>query len=110
MIKIADAMRQILPAERIYEHPALVATYAVDASYYEPRARIVVDVRTVVEVRAVLIRCAAHKIGVTFRGAGTAVSGQACGEGVLVRLMGPLWKRLEVQEEGKMFWAGSVES
>ncbi len=107
MNTIADTMRQILPADRVHDHPALVATYAVDASYYEPRALLVVDVHNLEEVRAVLKNCAANKLGVTFRGAGTAVSGQACGEGVLVRLMGPVWKRLEVLDQGKLFWAGS---
>ena len=105
---VTKALRQVLPAERIYDHPALVATYAVDASYYEPRACLVVDVHTVEEVRKVLHICAAHKIGITFRGAGTAVSGQACGDGVLVRLKGSTWKRLEVLEEGKTFWSGSA--
>ncbi len=107
MTTIAETMRQILPADRVHDHPALVATYAVDASYYEPRALLVVDVHNLKEVRAVLENCAANKLGVTFRGAGTAVSGQACGEGVLVRLMGPEWKRLEVLDQGKLLWAGS---
>ena len=73
------------------------------ASYFEPKAKLVVDVHNIDEVLAVLKVCADNKIGVTFRGAGTAVSGQACGEGVLVRLMGPEWTRLEVLDEGKLF-------
>ncbi len=107
MTKLVNEMRQVLPAAQIYDHPALVSTYAVDASYFEPKAILVVDVRSIDEVLDVLKVCAANKVGVTFRGAGTAVSGQACGEGVLVRMMGPQWRRLEVLDEGKLFWSGS---
>ncbi|WP_415718937.1 FAD-binding and (Fe-S)-binding domain-containing protein [Maridesulfovibrio sp.] len=107
MIKLVNDMRRVLPAAQVHDHPALVSTYAVDASYFEPKAKLVVDVRSIDEVLAVLKVCADNKIGVTFRGAGTAVSGQACGEGVLVRLMGPEWTRLDVLDEGKQFWVGS---
>ncbi|WP_027722049.1 FAD-binding and (Fe-S)-binding domain-containing protein [Maridesulfovibrio zosterae] len=108
MQKLIKDMQGILPAEQVHDHPALVATYAVDASYFDPKALLVVDVTTLDEVCAVLRVCTAHKIGVTFRGAGTSVSGQACGEGVLVRLKGALWRRIEVLDEGKMFWSGSA--
>lgn len=107
MKKLINDMRQVLPAERIHDHPALVSTYAVDASYFEPRARLVVDLRSPQEVPAVLEVCSRHGLGVTFRGSGTAVSGQACGDGVLVRLQGPAWRRLEVLDQGRMIWAGS---
>ncbi|WP_319777138.1 FAD-binding and (Fe-S)-binding domain-containing protein [Maridesulfovibrio sp.] len=107
MTKLVNDMRRVLPAAQIYDHPALVSTYAVDASYFEPKAKLVVDVRSIDEVLGVLRVCSENNMGVTFRGAGTAVSGQACGEGVLVRLMGPEWKRLEVLDGGKLFWSGS---
>ncbi|WP_291329810.1 FAD-binding and (Fe-S)-binding domain-containing protein [Desulfovibrio sp. UCD-KL4C] len=105
--KLIKDMQGVLPAERIYDHPALVATYAVDASYFAPKAKLIVDVMNLEEVSGVLKVCSQNNMGVTFRGAGTAVSGQACGEGVLVRLMGPYWKKVEVLDDGKMFWAGS---
>lgn len=108
MKKLISDMQQVLPADRIYEHPALVSTYAVDASYFDPKAKLVVDVRTPDEICKVLDVCTRNQIGVTFRGAGTAVSGQACGEGVLVRLKGPQWQKIEVLDGGKMFWAGSA--
>jgi D-lactate dehydrogenase len=101
-------MRQYIPAERIYDHPALVKTYAVDASYFEPQAKLVVDVRNPAEIVRVLEVCSRNNIGVTFRGAGTAVSGQACGNGVLVRLKGPFWNRIEVLDNGQSFWSGST--
>ncbi|WP_319759261.1 FAD-binding and (Fe-S)-binding domain-containing protein [Maridesulfovibrio sp.] len=107
MIKLVNEMRGVLPEAQIYDHPALVSTYAVDSSYFEPKAKLVVDVFNIEQIQDVLKVCADNKMGVTFRGSGTAVSGQACGEGVLVRLMGQGWKRLEVLDEGKQFWSGS---
>ncbi len=101
-------MRAVLPSECIHDHPALVSTFAVDASYFEPKAKLVVDVRNLEEVSAVLRVCSENGIGVTFRGSGTAVSGQACGEGVLVRFKGRAWKKIEVLDEGARFWSGSA--
>ncbi|WP_419785785.1 FAD-binding and (Fe-S)-binding domain-containing protein [Pseudodesulfovibrio sp.] len=107
LTKIINDIERVLPRERIYDHPALVSTYAVDASYFEPRAKLVVDVETLEELSGVLAACTANSMGVTFRGSGTAVSGQACGEGVIVRLCGPVWKRIEVLNDGGAFRAGS---
>lgn len=110
MHKLINDLRQYIPAERIYDHPALVSTFAVDASYFEPQAKLVVDVRSIDEIVRVLEVCSENNMGVTFRGAGTAVSGQACGNGVLVRLKGPFWNKIEVIEDGKKFWSGSAPS
>lgn len=107
MNNLIKDMQVFIPAERIYDHPALVATYAVDASYFAPKAKLIVDVINLEEVSGVLKVCSQNNIGATFRGAGTAVSGQACGNGVLVRLMGPYWKKITVLDDGKMFWSGS---
>lgn len=105
--KLLDDIGRVLPEDRIHGNPALVAAYAVDASYFEPRAKLVVDVRTLEELSGVVAACARNNMGVTFRGSGTAVSGQACGEGVIARLFGPVWKRVEVLDDGGAFWAGS---
>ncbi len=107
LTKLIDDIAGILPKDRIHDHPALVSSYAVDASFFEPRAKLVVDVQTLEELSGVLAACTRHELGVTFRGSGTAVSGQACGEGVIVRFFGPEWTCIDVLDSGASFWAGS---
>ncbi|NDV19048.1 FAD-binding protein [Pseudodesulfovibrio sp. JC047] len=106
MLTLIHEMQSILSKECVHDNPALVDTYAVDASFYKPKAKLVVDAHSVNEVSQILDVCTRHDIGVTFRGSGTAVSGQTCGEGVIVRLHGSAWDAIRVLDEGKQFWAG----
>nr|WP_321255724.1 FAD-binding and (Fe-S)-binding domain-containing protein [uncultured Pseudodesulfovibrio sp.] len=102
---IAD-VKNTFPEERVHTEELLVKAYSVDGSPFEPIAKAVVDVTTPEELEALLRYSHAHKVSLTFRGAGTGVSGQTIAEEVTVRLVGPHWKRLEILDDGERVRAG----
>lgn len=89
------ALRAALPPERVRARPIDLAAYASDASVYRIVPRAVVAPHDVAEVRATLEVAHARRVPVTFRAAGTSLSGQAVGPGVIVDVSRG-WKRVEV--------------
>ena len=92
-------IRSTIPESRIFTDPVRTLAYGTDASFYRLIPKIVVKVRTVPEVTAVIHAAHLHKVPLTFRAAGTSLSGQAVTDSVLVMLTGA-WGRYEVLEDG----------
>ena len=84
-----------IPADRLITDPLRLLTWGTDASFYRLVPKIVVVVDDEHEVRRLLRDCAALRTSVTFRAAGTSLSGQAISDSVLV-LLGDGWRRAEV--------------
>jgi len=97
---------KILPASRIYTDPVRTRVFSLDASIYQPRAQAVVDLESEAEVQALLAALPGHGVGVTFRGAGTSLNGQATGEGIISRIRGRAWQKHEVLDEGLLIRLG----
>jgi len=89
----------VLPKERIHDDALSLTAVATDASFYQLRPRILLDVLTSEEMLRVLDLCARERLPVTFRAAGTSLSGQALGEGVLVRIARG-WRGIRVSRQG----------
>ncbi|MDR3640779.1 MAG: FAD-binding and (Fe-S)-binding domain-containing protein [Humidesulfovibrio sp.] len=86
-----------LPAERIFCGPFANLALGDDASFYRLVPKIVVKAKTPDEV-ALLLRAATElKTPVTFRAAGTSLSGQAVSDSVLVYLSGN-WRGLRIHD------------
>ena len=97
-------IRSTIPESRIFTDPVRTLAYGTDASFYRLIPKIVVKVRTVPEVTAVIHAAHLHKVPLTFRAAGTSLSGQAVTDSVLVMLTGA-WGRYEVRRTGiKSCW------
>jgi D-lactate dehydrogenase len=92
---LLPALRAALPPGRVRARPIDLAAYASDASVYRIVPRAVVAPHDVAEVRATLEVAHAHRVPITFRAAGTSLSGQAVGPGVIVDVSRG-WKRVEV--------------
>jgi D-lactate dehydrogenase len=87
----------VLPAERILCGPFTNLALGDDASYYRLVPKIVVKAKTPDEV-AMLLRTATElKVPVTFRAAGTSLSGQAVSDSVLIYLSGN-WRGLNIHD------------
>jgi D-lactate dehydrogenase len=90
-----DALRhdltRVLPAARIVTAPLRRLAYGTDASFYRLVPQVVVTVDSEDELRAVLAACRTHHAPLTFRAAGTSLSGQAISDSVLV-LLGDSWR------------------
>ena len=102
---LAD-MTAVVGQERLHTDELLVKAYSVDASPFEPRSKAVVDIATPAELRHLLRLARRHQVGLSFRAAGTGVSGQTITEGVTVRLVGDHWKYIQVLDKGRQVKAG----
>lgn len=92
-------LRRTMPEHRIVTDVFRTAAYGADASFYRLRPAVVVTVESDAEVIAVLEAARGEDVSVTFRAAGTSLSGQAVTDSVLARL-GDGWDRVEVLEGG----------
>jgi len=90
--------RGAIPEERIFCDPLRTLAYGTDASFYRLVPRIVARVRNVPEVQVLLAAARRHGTPLTFRAAGTSLSGQAVTDSVLVQLDG--WKGRRVTDGG----------
>lgn len=79
-------LRQTMPAARIFTDPLSKLAYGTDASFYRLRPQIVARVESEGEVAELLRLARRHQVAVTFRAAGTSLSGQAVSDSVLAVL------------------------
>jgi D-lactate dehydrogenase len=89
------ALGRFIPPARLITDPLRLLAWGTDASFYRLVPRIVVVVEDEGEVRRLLECCARLQTPVTFRGAGTSLSGQALSDSVLV-LLGDGWRKAEI--------------
>ena len=81
--------------KNIITDPLRTITYGTDASFYRLIPKIVINVENEKEVQLILREAHKLKLPVTFRAAGTSLSGQAISDSILVRL-GQGWGRYRV--------------
>ncbi len=91
---------EFLPKERIYTDALRTMAYGTDASFYRLIPKIVVDTDCEEEVVNILKIVNRHQVPVTFRAAGTSLSGQAISDSILVRL-GEGWRNFEILDNAK---------
>ena len=84
--------------ERLITDPLRLLAWGSDASFYRLVPKLVVVAETEAEVRRVLECCAQLRTPVTFRAAGTSLSGQALSDSVLV-LLGDGWRKVQVADD-----------
>nr|WP_320131486.1 FAD-binding and (Fe-S)-binding domain-containing protein [uncultured Holophaga sp.] len=89
----------ILEGSRILDRPIDRVAFAGDASFYRMIPKAVVFPKTLEEVRGLFTYSRREHLPMTFRAAGTSLSGQAITEGVLVEVARH-WKLLEVLDQG----------
>jgi D-lactate dehydrogenase len=99
---VADLGRALAPA-RVLARPIDRLARSVDASIYRLIPEAVVRPTDLAEMKALLECARAHARSLTFRTAGTSLSGQAVTDSILVEL-GPHWKACRVLDEGRRVW------
>ena len=95
-----DLLRRIVDPDRIYSRPIDLIAYASDASFYRLIPRAVVQARTIEEIQALFRFSHEHQVPLTFRAAGTSLSGQAITDGILVEVA-RYWRQVKVEDGGK---------
>ena len=98
--KFCEELAQFLPKERIFRDEMYRLTYGTDASFYRLIPALVVKVANEQEVIGLLQLANRHQVPVTFRAAGTSLSGQAVTDSVLVVLEGTSWRGYEILQQG----------
>jgi D-lactate dehydrogenase len=88
----------VLPPARLVSDPLRLLAWGTDASFYRLTPQLVAVVETEAELRQVLENCARLQAPVTFRAAGTSLSGQALSDSVLV-LLGDGWRGIAVADD-----------
>ena len=95
-----QALTAVLPADRIFTDELYRLTYGTDASFYRLIPEVVVKVVDESEVIGLLQLANQYQVSVTFRAAGTSLSGQAVSDSVLVVLEGNSWKQYQILQQG----------
>jgi D-lactate dehydrogenase len=93
------ALQSKIPKERLITDELRRLTWGSDASFYRMLPQVVVVVEGEADVAHVLRVAREHQIHVTFRAAGTSLSGQAVTDGILV-LIGEGFATYEMLNEG----------
>jgi D-lactate dehydrogenase len=89
------SMSSRIAADRLITDPLRLLTWGTDASFYRLVPKLAVVVESEEEMIFLLAECARLGTPVTFRAAGTSLSGQAITDSVLL-LLGDRWRRCEV--------------
>lgn len=83
---LAEDLRQLVAAERVLTRPIDLIRYASDASLYRLIPKVVVLAADATEVAALFAYSRAQRVPMTFRSAGTSLSGQSQTDGILVEV------------------------
>ena len=93
------AVERLIPAERRFDDPLSTLAFGTDASFYRLVPKLVVRVESEAEVVGLLELAHAEQVPVTFRAAGTSLSGQAISDSVLL-VLGDNWNGREIRADG----------
>ena len=97
---LADQLARFVDRERILTRPIDRIAYASDASFYRLIPQAVILPRSIAEVQSLFRLSHEHRIPLTFRAAGTSLSGQAVTDGILVEVA-KHWRQISVEDNGK---------
>ena len=86
--------------KRIFHDPLYTLAYGTDASFYRLIPKMVIRADNENEVSFILKESSKLNIPVTFRAAGTSLSGQAVSDSVII-IAGSGWKKFDLQDGGK---------
>lgn len=103
--RVVARLDGVIVPEKLMTDPLYTYAYSGDASSYRLVPALVAIVNSEAEVLAVLEAARAEGLSVTFRAAGTSLSGQAVTEGVLA-VLGDGWRRMRIEDDGARITLG----
>lgn len=95
-----DSVQHLIPRERRFDDPTSTLAFGTDASFYRLIPKLVVRVESEDEVVGLLQLAQRDRVPVTFRAAGTSLSGQAISDSVLI-VLGDNWNGREIRDLGR---------
>ncbi len=94
-----DRLISTIDQKRIFHDPLYTLALGTDASFYRLIPKIAVRVLNENEIIFIIKECSGLGLPMTFRAAGTSLSGQAVTDSVLV-IAGNNWKKFSINEDG----------
>lgn len=98
-LKLQHELALNIDNKRLLTSPIELLAFGTDASFYRLIPKMVIKAKDIDEVSYILKNCYQMEIPVTFRAAGTSLSGQAISDSVLI-VAGEKWKNYKVKENG----------
>jgi D-lactate dehydrogenase len=96
-------LKKTINKKRIITDPTLTLAYGTDASFYRLIPKLILQLANLDEVILAVKTCYELAIPVTFRAAGTSLSGQALSDSVLITLTHH-WRQHKVLNNGEQIW------
>ena len=87
-----SALRQIVTNDRIYTDELRTLGWGTDASFYRQIPKVVIRSDGEEEISQIVRLCRKYALPITFRAAGTSLSGQSCTDSVLI-VAGKHWEK-----------------
>ena len=85
--------------KRIFHDPLHTLAFGTDASFYRLIPKLVIRAKDETEISTILKECRELSLPVTFRAAGTSLSGQAISDSVLL-IAGTNWNNFNINSDG----------
>ena len=98
--ELRGELSAFIPGDRLITDPLRLLAWGTDASFYRLVPELVVVAENEGEIRRLLQCCARLNTPVTFRAAGTSLSGQALSDSVLV-LLGDGWRGVSIADDAQ---------
>src|SRR5438105_948867 len=98
-MSLLTELSSVLPPQRCKTRPIDVHAWSVDAGFYTLVPKAVVFPPNLEELRTLLTLARQHNTSITFRTAGTSLSGQSVTSGILADLSRN-WKKATVEQNG----------
>lgn len=95
-----EQLRRHIPEDRLISDPLRTLAYGTDASFYRLIPQLVVRVESETEVQHTIRLAARMHLPITFRAAGTSLSGQAITDSILIQL-GDGWNGHHISADAK---------
>ena len=105
-MELIDQLRKVFGKEKVLSGDLWREVYGRDASYFDIKPLAVVRPDSVDGVRQLLAMAASASTPVTFRAAGTSLSGQTVNSGIICELRTPRWRGYEVRRDSVWFEPG----
>ncbi|WP_076537396.1 FAD-binding and (Fe-S)-binding domain-containing protein [Shewanella sp. UCD-KL21] len=105
---VMDELLVKLGKDAVSNDPVRRFAWSTDASYFRIVPEIVAHADDVEQVKATLEIANKHQVPVTYRAAGTSLSGQAIGEGILLILGHDGFRKIEITEDSQKITLGSA--
>lgn len=97
--QIKDEISKVVDPQRIITNPLQLLAYGTDASLYRMIPKMVVQVHSEEEAVEVIRQANRFQLPITYRAAGTSLSGQAISDSILM-VATHKWKQSQILEDG----------